>query len=229
LVEGYAADLGWAIGRGETYSDPNYQDQIESVALYDILEKQVVPLFYKRGVDNIPREWIGRMKNCLRRLAPVFNTNRMVKDYAEMFYIPAHVRGTRLAADSLARSVALARAKDNYRHKWNSIKIVGVHTTGSGHYKVGDELQVEAMLELDDLAPTGLAVQLYTGVMNAAGVIENPYVVPMQYARQVAAGRHLFSGTINCQASGRQGFAIRVLPGDPDMATPFEPGLIYWG
>src|SRR4051794_32665166 len=88
-VEGYGPDVGWAIGRGEDYSDPNYQDQVESMALYDILEKQIIPLFYDRGVDNLPREWISRMKQCIRKLAPVFNTNRMVQNYAEMFYIPA--------------------------------------------------------------------------------------------------------------------------------------------
>jgi starch phosphorylase len=86
-------DVGWAIGRGETYPDSNYQDQLESQALYDILEKQIVPLFYDRKVDNIPREWIGRMKNCMRKLTPVFNTNRMVREYAEKFYIPSYRRG----------------------------------------------------------------------------------------------------------------------------------------
>ncbi len=70
-VEGYEPDVGWAIGRGEDYSDPNYQDQVESMALYDLLEKQIVPLFYQRSFDNVPREWIARMKNCMRKLAPV--------------------------------------------------------------------------------------------------------------------------------------------------------------
>ncbi|HEX4796836.1 MAG TPA: alpha-glucan family phosphorylase, partial [Humisphaera sp.] len=78
-VEGYSPDLGWAIGRGETYADAQYQDHIEGLALYDILEKQIIPLFYQRGVDNIPHEWIARMKNCMRKLAPAFNTNRMVR------------------------------------------------------------------------------------------------------------------------------------------------------
>src|SRR4029079_2362170 len=128
-VEGYAPDLGWAIGRGEDYSDTNYQDTGESQALYDILEKQIVPLFYSRGVDNIPREWIGRMKNCMRRLAPVFNTNRMVQNYTERFYINAMHRGVELAANDMAKSIDLARAKDSLRRKWGNLKIVGVHTS----------------------------------------------------------------------------------------------------
>ena len=89
-------------------------------------------------------------------------------------------------------------------------------------------MQVEATIDLDDINPKDLAVQLFTGSVNASGEIENPVVVPMQWTRQVANNRHLFVGNIDCRISGRQGFAIRVLPGNPDMASPFEPGLIYW-
>ncbi|HEV2295013.1 MAG TPA: alpha-glucan family phosphorylase [Tepidisphaeraceae bacterium] len=229
-IEGYAIDpnVGWAIGRGESYSDGNVQDQIESHALYDILEKQIVPLFYKRGVDNMPREWIGRMKTCMRRLAPVFNTNRMVCDYTEKFYIPASTRGQRLCADDLSRAVALAHAKDNLRGKWNDIKVVGVHASGNGHFKVGDTMQVEALVDLPDISPQDLSVQLYAGPINASGQIECPQTRTMSHSRQLAPNRHLFTGTIDCAASGRQGFAIRILPGHKDMATPFEPGLITW-
>ncbi len=129
-VEGYAPDLGWAIGRGETYTDSGYQDHVESMALYDLLEKQIIPQFYHRGVDNIPREWITRMKNCMRKLGPVFNTNRMVREYTESFYIPAFTRGASLAENNLARAAALAHVKDHLRKTWNTIKIVGVHVTG---------------------------------------------------------------------------------------------------
>jgi starch phosphorylase len=229
-VEAYQLDpnVGWAIGRGETYSDGNMQDQIESQALYDILEKQIIPQFYKRGVDNMPREWIGRMKTCLRRLAPVFNTNRMVKDYTEKFYIRAAARGQDLAADGMKRGVQLAHLKDRLHQKWGAIRIVGVHASGNGHYKVGQNMDVEALLDLPEIDPNEVQVQLYAGPINASGQIEQPTSRPMRYIKQLAPGRHVFNGTIECKTSGRQGYAIRVLPGVPDLATPFEPGLITW-
>ncbi len=227
-VEGYSPDVGWAIGHGESYTDGNLQDQLESQALYDILEKQIIPLFYKRSIDRIPREWIARMKNCMRKLAPVFNTNRMVKEYAEEFYIPAYTRGTALAADGLKRSIELAHAKDFLRSRWGAIRIVGVHTSGNGHYKVGENMNVEAIVDLPDVDPKGIFVQLYAGPINATGSIERPQALMMRYDRQLGPNRHVFTGTINCRTSGRQGFAVRVLPGHPDMATPFEPGLIIW-
>jgi starch phosphorylase len=227
-VEGYSPDVGWAIGRGEDYADPGYQDHLESMALYDLLEKQIIPQFYRRGVDNIPREWIARMKNCIRKLAPVFNTNRMVQDYTEKFYVPALDRGTRLAENNLSRAVQLAHTKDALRYKWSGIRIVGVHTTGNGHYKVGQNVQVEALVDLPDIKPDEVTVQLYCGATGAAGNIENPQAMKMSYTKQLAPSRHVFTGVIECHTSGRQGFAVRVLPGDADLATPFEPGLILW-
>jgi glycogen phosphorylase len=231
-VEGYRPELGWAIGRGEQigagYNDAGQQDHIESMALYDLLEKQILPLFYDRGIDNIPRHWTARMKNCLRYLAPVFNTNRQVQEYAEKFYIPALDRGVALSADGLSRGIQLAHQKDRLRHKWGGIKIVGVHASGNGHYKVGQEVQVEAMVDLPELAPADVSVQLYAGPVNGHGDLEGARPASMKHVREMGPNRHLFVGKIECATSGRHGFAVRIVPGGKDLATPFEPGLILW-
>jgi len=105
---------------------------------------------------------------------------------------------------------------------------VGVHTSGNGHFKVGQSMQVEAMVDLGDLDPKEVQVQLYSGQITASGAIGEAKAQPMEHGKQMAPGRHLYVGRIECRTSGRQGFAIRVLPGDGDLATPFEPGLILW-
>jgi starch phosphorylase len=227
-VEGYGSDVGWAIGRGESYADSNLQDQLESQSLYDLLEKEIIPTFYDRGVDNIPHGWIGRMKNCMRKLTGVFNTNRMVSEYAEKFYIPALDRGMRLAEDGMKRAARLSHTKDRLRQKWGGIKVVGVHASGNGHYKVGQQVQVEALVDLPDLKPNEVQVQLYAGPVNAAGGLESAQPMSMQHAREMGPNRHLFTGMISCATSGRHGYAVRVVPGAEDLATPFEPGLIIW-
>jgi starch phosphorylase len=187
-----------------------------------------VPLFYQRNVDNIPRDWIDRMKNSMRRLVPVFNTNRMVREYAEKYYVPAYVRGANLATEGLERSVALAHAKDQYRRQWGKINIGGIHTSGNGHYRVGESVQVDALIDLPEIDPRTVRVQLYAGAVNAAGQIEDAQVAGMEFSREMAPGRYLFSGKIECRTSGRQGFSVRVVPGNPDLVNPFEPGLITW-
>jgi starch phosphorylase len=168
------------------------------------------------------------MKNCMRKLGPVFNTNRMVQDYTERFYIRAMDRGVALAADNMQRAIELSRAKDNLRRKWGGLKIVGVHTSGNGHFKVGDAMQVEALVDMPGIEPADLSVQLYAGPINGRGEIEQPNAMTMQHVRAMAPDRHLFVGKIDCRTSGRQGFAIRILPGNENLATPFEPGLITW-
>ena len=89
-------------------------------------------------------------------------------------------------------------------------------------------MQVEALVDLPGLAPSDLCVQLYAGPINAGGQIERPQALRMEHSKEMAPNRHLFTGRIQCANSGRQGFAIRVLPGHVDMASPFEPGLITW-
>ena len=81
---------------------------------------------------------------------------------------------------------------------------------------------------LPSVSPNDVSVQLYAGRISAYGQIEGPEAHEMQHAKEIAPNRHLFTGTIECRTSGRQGFAIRVLPGHVDMASPFEPGLITW-
>src|SRR5262245_12244908 len=86
------SSIGWAIGRGEIYDDPDYQDQVEAEALYDLLEGDVIPTFYDRGEDALPRRWVERMKSSIGNLCHFFNTHRMVREYTERFYLPASER-----------------------------------------------------------------------------------------------------------------------------------------
>ncbi len=228
-VEGYDPGVGWAIGRGEFYQDSEYGDHVESQSLYDLIERHIIPLFYDRGPDNVPREWVKRMKNNLKRLAPMFNTNRMVAQYANMLYTPAALRGRELVKDSLKRSIDLAHVKDRLRANWGSVKVLGVNHTGNGHYKVGDRIDVEAIVDLGQhIAPDMVQMQLYCGPVSVDRRVEVADTVPMTHQRQIDAGRHLYTGSIECRTSGRYGFALRLIPGVRDMATPFEPGMILW-
>jgi len=90
-------------------------------------------------------------------------------------------------------------------------------------------VDVEALIDMpEELKPEDLKVELYTGRVSATGSLESARPLVMKPTKQMGPNRYLFTGTIECRTSGRQGFAVRVLPGHPDMATPFEPGLITW-
>jgi starch phosphorylase len=227
-VEAYRFNTGWAIGRGEEYTDFQYQDDVESSAIYDVLEKEVVPLFYQRGPDGLPRGWIGLMKAAMRSICPVFNTNRMVHEYAERFYLPSADRYQRLAENGMARAKALAEWKSQVQKHWPEIRVESVKADTPDELQVGDELIVRARVHLGPLEPQDVAVELYQGLLDDKGQIPGGEVIAMSCKQSDSDGSHLFVGAIPCRTSGLHGYALRVLPQHEDLSNPYEPGLILW-
>jgi starch phosphorylase len=227
--EGYGGDNGWAIGAGEEYSDLSYQDEVESRAVYDLLEQEIVPLFYNRGSDGLPRGWLRMMKRSIETLCPVFNTSRMVAEYMNVCYAPSIQRYHRLLAENLKGAASLAGWRKGLKQGWPQIKIEKVESAGADPLHVGGELQVKARVHLGRFGPEDVQVQLYHGPVDSMGDIPRGQTVLMRPDGAVEAGSWVFTGTIPCRSSGQHGFLVRVLPRHPDLANPFEPGLVVWG
>jgi starch phosphorylase len=124
--EAHSPHIGWAIGKGESYKDIEYQNKVESNALYDILEREVIPLFYSRSRDGLPRGWIRTMKQSMHSLCYVFNTDRMVKQYVNDFYLPAVAESRRLTENDAARAREVASWKRRIRQAWSGIHVLDV-------------------------------------------------------------------------------------------------------
>jgi starch phosphorylase len=229
-VEAYAQDNGWAIGAGEEYTDLTYQDDVESRAIYDLLEQEIVPLFYNRGSDGLPRGWLKMMKRSIASICPFFNTNRMVQEYMEKCYWPSAQRFDMLTADNLKKAAQLAQWRKRLAEAWPRIKVEAVQADGADPMRVGGQLQVKARVSLGGLSPEDVEVQLFHGLLDSFGEIPNPRTASMSHNGAPEAGATwAFHGTIPCRTSGHHGFAVRVLPKHPDLANPLEPGLICWG
>ncbi|HEY3356529.1 MAG TPA: alpha-glucan family phosphorylase [Polyangia bacterium] len=226
--EGYAPTTGWAIGRGEEYTDSAYQDEVESAALYDLLEKEIVPLFYERARDGLPRGWIARMKSSMKAICPVFNTHRMVAEYTERFYLTGAARAARLVANRMERARVLARWKEMVRGEWPELSVVKVESNLTGEASVGTSFEVTAVVRLGKLTPKDVSVQLYTGELDEKGQIDGGVALPMQHVDGGPDG-HRFRGEIRCQSSGLHAYAVRFLPAHEDLSHPFELNLIRWG
>jgi starch phosphorylase len=228
-VEGYAGDNGWAIGAGEEYSDLTYQDDVESRAIYDLLEQEIVPLFYNRSSDGLPRGWIKVMKRAMATVCPVFNTNRMVQEYMERGYAPSAARFERLSQEKLKRATALSEWRRRLLRDWSQIRVENVEAAGADPMHVGSQLDVHARINLGNIKPDDVEVQLFHGLVDNAGEIPHPAAVSMHHNGAMQGTGLVFKGTIPCRASGHYGYAVRVLPKNPDLANAFEPGLICWG
>ncbi|MBI4605128.1 MAG: alpha-glucan family phosphorylase [Planctomycetes bacterium] len=227
--EAYTNQCGWAIGSGEEYSDEGYQDMVESQALYDLLEREIVPLFYRRDSSRLPRGWISLMKSALRRICPTFNTSRMVRQYYEEFYKPGAALYRYLSEDGMRRARSVARLEVKVRERWSQVRIRGVsHDYVDGaKLCVGDQLRVRAEVDLSGLEPQEVTVEIYHGVVDPRGDFHDGQKTPMQVVSQ-ADGRTLFEGTIPCAMSGLYGYSVRIMPRHPDLAEPRNMGLIHW-
>jgi starch phosphorylase len=127
-AEAYSPEVGWAIGNGEQYpeSQSDEQDRIESEALLNVLEKDIVPKFYNQGRDGLPREWIAMMKNAIRELGYFFTTHRMVQEYTERYYLPAHERYIRMTTPKVEVALPYVNWRINLPRVWNQVKVLKV-------------------------------------------------------------------------------------------------------
>ncbi|MGE5619681.1 MAG: alpha-glucan family phosphorylase [Sphingomonadaceae bacterium] len=226
--EAYDPSLGWSIGRGEEYQDEEYQDEVESNAIYNLLEQEVVPLFYSRGSDGLPRGWIARMKNNFKRLCPVFNTNRMVMQYLQEMYLPSSERSRGLIADGMARARALARWKRETRDRWSGVQVLRVEAEVPSEVQVGSLVEVRADVRLGEIRPEDVTVELYHGSVDSNLEIRDGVPIGMICVERNGDGTYGYSGAIPCSASGVRGYALRVLPRNEDLSNPYETGLILW-
>jgi len=229
-AEGYDPSVGWAIGSGESYDDLEYQNAVESHALYDLLEKEIVPLFYDRGADNLPRGWIAKTKAAMKKLAPTFNTNRMVRQYIEQLYAPATRQWDELTRSDLAKAKELSAWKRRLREHFANIRIerVSDNMDRVGGARIGRDIHVEAVVDLGGLDPADIRAELYCGPLDGDGQLSRGEAMPMEQVADAADGRARYTVKMPCKRTGMTGYTVRVLPRHEILQDPIEMSMIRW-
>jgi len=224
--EAYDPEVGWAIGKRETYSNLEHSDEIKSKALYDLLENHILPTFYDRDQQGVPREWVSRMKSAIARLTPQFNTHRMLHDYSQHYYLPAVDRARELSENHMEGSIALAHQKDRLRQAWPEVHLEQVEAPLHQPLGIDQNLSIEVTVHLGPLSPEEVRVQVYHGLVDNDNQLLNGQAVDLEHTKDLGQSRHQYRGRIRGNTSGRHGFAVRVLSAGPlGMAMP---GLIRW-
>jgi starch phosphorylase len=215
---------GWAISSAEDLEDLGRRDSLEAASLFDILEHQVVPTFYDREVDDVPRRCIERLRNSLRTLGPQVVATRMVKDYVVDMYEPTAGRADRMAADGYARARSLAQWKERVLAAWDAVRIESVDADdGNGVGDLGAKRTVTATVSLGGLTPDDVQVELVHGAVGLSEELVAPQCVPMS-----ADGDGRFAAAFELDRGGRYGYTVRVVPRHDDLVTPVELGCVEW-
>jgi starch phosphorylase len=227
-AEGYDETVGWAVGeREDSHSDPAFQDALESQALYNVLENEVIPTYYDRKNGNVPGRWIQMMKNTMKMTMEKFSGMRMVREYRDRFYFPAAGRFDELSADGAGRARQLAGQRQRLLAMWDQIKIGFPRAEKEGPFRVGDTFGVTVEVQLGVLKPEEVCVEVYSGRLEAMDQVESSWAAEMVVDKSLGDGKYLYRGTLTCQASGRYGFSARVLPRGDGWQKNI-PGLMTW-
>ena len=233
--EWYDGENGWEIPSADGVADEARRDDLESSALYNLLETAVAPKFYERDEDGVPPRWIEMVRHTLQTLGPKVLASRMVRDYVEQYYAPAAQSLRRTITppedDEEAGEFGAARELAAYRRRveeaWPKIEITDVDSTGLPDTPVlGSKLTLTATVQLAGLGPEEVTVQAVVGRVDAGDELLDPVTVEMSYTGTAEGGNQVFSTTLSLPLAGAVGYTVRVLPDNPMLAAGNELGLV---
>jgi starch phosphorylase len=219
-AEAYTPETGWALGDGQEHGDDPAWDAVEAGALYDLLERQVVPEFYTRDKKGIPAAWVARMRESMACLTPRFSANRSVREYTEQHYLPAAITYRKRAADKGAVGREVVDWLHRVEQKWDTLHFgeVKIETNGKRHV-------FEVQVHLSDLDPKAVRVELYADGVNGG----EPVRQEMKLAQQLNAPDGSFVYRAQAPASRpATDFTARIIPHHDGVAVPLEEAHILW-
>jgi starch phosphorylase len=219
-AEAYTPEVGWALGDGQEHGDDPSWDAAEAQALYELLEREVIPEFYRRDENGIPTAWVARMRESMAQLTPRFSANRTVREYTEQHYLPAAAAYRARAADKSAVGRQVVDWQHALEQKWAMLHFgeVKVETVEEQHL-------FEVQAYLGDIDPDSVRVELYADRVNGEGPVRQE----MKRVRQLvgAAGGYAYSARVDATRPPTD-YTARVIPHRDGVAIPLENARILW-
>ena len=235
--EGFDGDNGWAIGSARSFDSEEQADAADADALYDLLEREVVPLYYARDEQGVPRGWLARSKDAIATISPRFNASRMVKDYTTLYYAPASERAQALSAQGFEAAADLAAWREHVSSSWKSVDL-SAQAAAEGVRRSGDALNVKASFRPHDLGDTEVRVEVVYS-LEKDNLMTNLYRVPMQKvaddesgadgeADDAADGAVHYQATFKPEISGHLVYGVRAYPVNDHLANVFDAHAVRW-
>ena len=228
--EGYNGNNGWAIGAEIDDGTVEFQNEVDASSLYQLLENQIIPLYYAKPDGKLPLAWLQLMRESIRSVTPVFNTQRMVKEYTERLYIPAAKSYEDFSRDSCGAATQLSQWKTQMRKDWPQVQIsdIQIGNRDRKNISVGESLQITARVHLGAVAPNHVRVEAYHGEADN-GDIRNPTATVLnQTSQSDGNGDYIYEGSVPATESGTYGFSVRVVPTHEHLMQAHELRLITW-
>ncbi len=161
-AEGYRENAGWALPAEKVYQNQEFQNEFDAQIIYTLLENEIVPLFYKRGEDGIPHEWISYIKNSISQIAPRFTTKRMIDDYMNKYYIKLYNRSEEIKKNEYELAQIIAEWKRNVKRIWDNIKILNTNFPDyeTNPMSIYQDFCGDITIDLDMLSPDDVGIEV---------------------------------------------------------------------
>ena len=219
-VEAYTPEVGWALGDGREHGDDPAWDAAEADALYDLLEREVIPEFYARDGQGVPTAWLARMRKSMATLTPRFSAGRAVREYTEQHYLPAAAAYRERAADKGAAGKRMTDWQHAIEKAWPALRFgeMKVETTSGQH-------AFEVQVDLNGLDANAVRVELYAdGASGGAPVRQE-----MERVRQLADAPSGYAYRAQVPAARpATDYTARLIPNYTGVAIPLEATRILW-
>ena len=230
--EWFDGENGWAIPSADDVADPARRDELESAAMYDLLEQVVAPLFYDTGADGLPQRWLEMVAHTLAGLGPRAQAARMVREYVETLYVPAARASRALAGDhgegAFAAARELAAWKQRLKAAWPAVRIEHIEA-GDGDRGPGEWLPVRVSVALGELSPDDVTVEVICGRVNDEEDITEPAASALAPdGPATAEGTVRYAGEARLGRPGPFGYTARVVPRHPLLDSTAELGLVTY-
>jgi glycogen phosphorylase len=219
-AEAYTPEVGWALGDGLEHGDDPAWDALEANALYDLLEREVIPEFYHRDEHGVPTAWVKRMRESMARLTPRFSAHRAVREYTDQCYLPAATAYQERAANKGTVGRQIVDWKHGLEQKWATLHFgeVKVETRGEQHV-------FEVQVCLNGLDPQAVRVELYADGINGGNFVRE--VMKCTRSLPDASRGCLFRATVP-NTRPASDYTPRLIPQHSGVAVPLESGQILW-
>jgi len=229
-VEGYKEGAGWALAQERTYEDPGFQDEFDAATIYNMLETEIAPLFYKKDKNSgLPSGWIKYIKNTIAQVASNFTTNRMMQDYQDKFYNPLHERNEQIVKDDFALARELSFWKKRVRREWPLIEVKSYIKPDDSKNEIskGSEYYTEVELLIGDLTPDDIGVEMIfaeKGKSNNMSMLKRYDFDFVSFENGVAKYRCIMMP----ESAGVYNFASRVYAKHPNLPHRQDFDLVKW-
>jgi glycogen phosphorylase len=219
-AEAYQSEVGWALGDGKEHGDDPGWDAVEAGQLYDILEREVIPRFYERDSQGLPRKWIAMMRESMAGLTPQFSANRAVREYTEEYYLPAARRYRRREAAHCSLPQQISEWREALAEHWAKLNFGKTFCE-----TVGDLHNFRVHVYLDELEHDAVRVELYAQPRNG----QPPTIQPMTREEALAGsiGGFIYAGQVPSSRPAAD-YTPRIVPAFRDVQVPLEAAQILW-